>query len=149
MDTESMATERARRAWEEEQAAAHAAELKAADDRSARTEVCLHCIDVLRGSGAVDNNMAVLTTVYSNAKYCCIHVVKGGIDNGLQLCQILWYSCGQQPISTTVYSYAKYCGIHVFNRRCCKQQRRCKQSARVQRQPKQTDRRQQTASASD
>lgn len=38
MDTESMATERARRAWEEEQAAVHAAELKAADDRSARTE---------------------------------------------------------------------------------------------------------------
>lgn len=34
-----MATERARRAWEEEQAVAHAAELQAADERAARTEV--------------------------------------------------------------------------------------------------------------
>lgn len=42
MDTEAMATERARRAWEEERAAAHAAELKAADDRTARTEVCCY-----------------------------------------------------------------------------------------------------------
>ncbi len=44
MDTESMATERARRAWEAEQEATHAAEIHAEQQRAQRTEVGCVCV---------------------------------------------------------------------------------------------------------